>query len=364
MAPDKRVRIIVDEKRYIRTPEERLSRHLFVRSVGHSENMSSRSVLRTGVLWRSAISVTAAIALIAWVIIYHATLTRALVQISALPGPSWPAIMFAVGAVVASYCCSAVALSAAAGKPLPFARTLLVQFAAAAANRVTPGGVGGMAVNARYLRAQELSPGTVGAALSLSAMAHIAIASIGVFVMGPTVTKLPIVHSLLAARVHGLPVIAPVIVVVLLSMSGLVRAGRSRLRANGRVLSAVRDGLRALSTAIRQPKRLALLLAATAAVKATNMLALLAATWAFDGDIADWRIAVVYLVGVPIAEAIPTPGGVGAVDAVLVVSLVRVGSSTAGAVIAAVIVFRLLTFWAPILPGIISASLLRRQHAL
>jgi putative heme transporter len=326
--------------------------------------MPSRSVPRTGVPWRSAISVTAGIALIAWVIVYHATLTRVLVQVSALPGPSWPAIMIAVGAVVASYCCSAVALSAAAGRPLPFGRTLLVQFAAAAANRVTPGGVGGMAVNARYLRAQELSSGTVGTALSLSAMAHIAVASIGVFVMGPTVTKLPIVHSLLAARVHGLPVIAPVIVVVPLSIAGLVRAARRRVRADGRVLSAVLDARRALSTAIRQPKRLALLLAATAAVKATNLLALLAATWAFDGDIADWRIAVVYLVGVPIAEAVPTPGGVGAVDAVLVASLARVGSSTAGAVIAAVIVFRLLTFWAPILPGIISASLLQRQHAL
>jgi uncharacterized protein (TIRG00374 family) len=346
------------------TAGECLSRHPFVRSVQHSGSMSSRSVPRTGVPWRSAISVTAGIALISWVIFYHGTLTRLLVQVSALPGPSWPPIMIAVGAVVASYCCSAVALSAAAGKPLPFGRTLLVQFAAAAANRVTPGGVGGMAVNARYLRAQELSPGTVGAALSLSAMAHIAIASIGVFAMGPTVTKLPMVHSLLAARVHGLPVIALVIVVVLLSMSGLARAARSRLRADGRLLSAVSDARRALSTAIRQPNRLGLLLAATAAVKATNLLALLAATWAFDGDIADWRIAVVYLVGVPIAEAVPAPGGVGAVDAVLIASLARVGSSTAGAVIAAVVVFRLLTFWAPILPGIISARLLQRQHAL
>ena len=115
---------------------------------------------------------------------------------------------------------------------------------------------------------------------------------------------------------------------------------------------------------MRNPKRLALLLAATAGVKATNLLALLAATWAFDGDIADWRIAVVYLVGVPIAEAIPTPGGIGGVDAVLVAGLAHFGTSTAGAVVAAVIVFRLLTFWAPIVPGVISAGLLRRQHAL
>jgi uncharacterized protein (TIRG00374 family) len=342
----------------------RLSRHPFVRSIGHSGSMSSPAAPGRGLAWRSAISGTAFIALIVWVIAYHATLTGALAQLSTLPGPSWSAILIAVGAVVASYCCSAVALSAAAGRRLPFGRTLLVQFAAAAANRVTPGGVGGMAVNARFLRTQELSSGTVGAALSLSAMAHIGIATIGVLVMGPTITKLPMAHSLLTARVYGLPVIVPALLAVLLVVWWLAQAARSRLRADGRLSVAVRDARSALSSASRQPKRLALLFAATAGVKATNLLALLAATWAFDGDVADWRLAVVYLVGVPVAEAIPTPGGIGAVDAVLVASLARVGSSTAGAVIAAVIVFRLLTFWAPIVPGVISAGLLRHQHAL
>ena len=241
---------------------------------------------------------------------------------------------------------------------------MLVQFAAATANRVTPGGVGGTAVNARYLRTQSLSPGAVGAALSLSAVAHIGIAAIGVLAVGSTMTKLPIGQSLLTARIHGLPVIAAVMGALLVLMWLVVRVARSRLHHDGRVSAALRDAKSALSTAMRQPRRLALLLAATAGVKATNLLALLAATWAFDGDIADWRIAVVYLVGVPVAEAIPTPGGIGGVDAVLVAGLARVGTPTASAVIAAVIVFRLLTFWAPIVPGMVSASLLRRQHAL
>jgi uncharacterized membrane protein YbhN (UPF0104 family) len=326
--------------------------------------MSSPAAHGHGLGWRAAISGTALLALIVWVIAYHASMTQAVAQLSALPGPSWPAILIAAGAVVASYCCSAVALSAAAGRRLPVGRTILVQFAAAAANRVTPGGVGGTAVNARYLRTQSLSPGAVGAALSLSAIAHVGIAAIGVLAVGMTITKLPIGQSLLTARIHGLPVIVPVLVAVLLMMWLLVRAARRRLYDDGRMSAAFHDAKSALSTATHQPKRLALLLAATAGVKATNLLALLAATWAFDGDIADWRIAVVFLVGVPVAEAIPTPGGIGGVDAVLVAGLAHVGTSTAGAVIAAVIVFRLLTFWAPIVPGMISAGLLRRQHAL
>ena len=150
--------------------------------------------------------------------------------------------------------------------------------------------------------------------------------------------------------------IVPVLVAVPLLVWRIARAAQSRLRADSRVAVGIRDARIALSSASRQPKRLALLLAATAGVKATNLLALLAATWAFDGDLADWRVAVVYLVGVPVAEAIPTPGGIGGVDAVLVAGLARIGTSPAGAVIAAVIVFRLLTFWAPIVPGMISAA--------
>ena len=317
--------------------------------------------------WRVVILGTAFVALMVWVITYHATLGNAIAQLTTLPGPSWSAILIALGAVVASYCCSAVALSAAAGRRLPLGRTLLAQFAAAAANRLTPGGVGGMAVNARYLRTQKLSPGTVGAALSLSALAHIAIASIGALAMAPTLSRLPIAHSLLASRIYGLPMIVPVLVAVPLLgwwIARATRAARGQLRVDSRVAVGIRDARIALSSASRQPKRLALLLAATAGVKATNLLALLAATWAFDGDLANWRVAVVYLVGVPIAEAIPTPGGIGGVDAVLVAGLARIGTSPAGAVIAAVIVFRLLTFWAPIVPGMISAGFLRRQHAL
>src|SRR5665213_3577364 len=184
-----------------------LSRHPFVRSDVQSGSMSSPALPRGGFSWRAAISSAALSALVAWVIAYHATLGRMFAQLATLPGPSWWAIVIAVAAVAASYCCSALALSVAAGRRLPFGRTLLVQFAAAAANRVTPGGVGGMAVNARYLRTRELSSGTVGAALSLSTMAHIGIATIGVLAVGPRITKLPLAHSLLTARLHGVPVI-------------------------------------------------------------------------------------------------------------------------------------------------------------
>ena len=107
----------------------------------------------------------------------------------------------------------------------------------------------------------------------------------------------------------------------------------------------------------------ALLILLAVAVKAANVFALLAALWAFHGDVATWHVAVVYLVGVTTAEAIPVPAGIGTVDAALLAGLVGAGA-TAGATLAAVIMFRLLTFWAPFVPGVIASAVLRRRMAI
>ncbi|KAB2362930.1 hypothetical protein F9B16_44005, partial [Actinomadura montaniterrae] len=52
---------------------------------------------------------------------------------------------------VLHYVFAAIALRGASGRTLPLRETTLAQFTAAAANRVTPGGVGAAAVNTRYL---------------------------------------------------------------------------------------------------------------------------------------------------------------------------------------------------------------------
>ena len=88
---------------------------------------------------------------------------------------------------------------------------------------------------------------------------------------------------------------------------------------------------------VAHPARLALLIACTAAAKASNLLALYAALWAFGGDVATWRVAVVYLVGATAAEIVPTPAGLGTVDAALIAGLVTTGVG-GGATLAAVIV--------------------------
>ena len=80
------------------------------------------------------------------------------------------------------------------------------------------------------------------------------------------------------------------------------------------------------------------------------LFALYAAVRAFGGTTPLAAVGAVYLAGSAIGQAAPTPGGLGAVEAVLIAGLVSVGLDKEIAV-PAVLLFRLCTFWIPILPG-------------
>ena len=72
------------------------------------------------------------------------------------------------------------------------------------------------------------------------------------------------------------------------------------------------------------------------------------------------QVGAVYLGSSVIAAAAPTPGGLGAMEAALVAGFTAVGMDPAIAV-AAVLSYRLATFWLPILPGWLSFRHLDRR---
>ncbi len=74
-------------------------------------------------------------------------------------------------------------------------------------------------------------------------------------------------------------------------------------------------------------------------------------------------IAVVYLAGNAAGSFIPTPGGIGAVETALSIALAGAGMPTAQA-ITAVLLFRTVTFWLPVLAGWVSLHYLQRRDVL
>ena len=74
-------------------------------------------------------------------------------------------------------------------------------------------------------------------------------------------------------------------------------------------------------------------------------------------------VALVSLTAGAVATAAPTPGGVGVVEAVLLASLTGIGVPS-GPALAAVLLYRVATFWLPILPGFLSFRVLTRRAVL
>ena len=297
-------------------------------------------------------------------------------QLGDLPAPEWGWIVVLVAAISVSYLFSALSLSLAAGRRLPLGRNVLVQFAAAAANRVTPANAGGLVINTRFLLRQGLSVGEAGAAVMVRGLAYVVVAIACVAALGPSVAVSfgARVVSAITDTDTGWPAVAGLAAALLLvaglrlwQRRGLVAARFMRSRLAQRVVPQARaafdDAGRTTRQLARSPIRSGLLILLAAAVKAANVFALLAALWAFHGDVGTWRVVVVYLVGVTTAQAIPVPAGLGTVDTALLAGLVGAGA-TAGATLAAVIAFRLLTFWAPVLPGVIASGVLRRRMAI
>jgi uncharacterized protein (TIRG00374 family) len=74
-------------------------------------------------------------------------------------------------------------------------------------------------------------------------------------------------------------------------------------------------------------------------------------------------VAFIYLAGATLGSLAPTPGGLGAVEAVLVAALTA-GGLSAGTAISVTLLYRLATFWLPVIPGWLSFNYLTRIKSL
>src|SRR5207237_4169735 len=125
-------------------------------------------------------------------------------------------------------------------------------------------------------------------------------------------------------------------------------AGRRVLRA--RVSPTLGQVLPRLLDVAQQPVKLARGIGGALLLSLSYILCLAACVGAFSRSVPVASIAVVYLTGSAIGSIMPTPGGLGAVEAALTAGLTAAGVPGAVAV-SSVLVFRLVTFWLSVLFG-------------
>jgi glycosyltransferase 2 family protein len=277
-------------------------------------------------------------------------------SIEAVTSANWGWLAGAVVLSGATYVFSAIGMDGGVEARLPLVPTVHAQLASSFVNRVTPANVGGMALNVRYMQKAGVEPAAAVTGMGLNVIAG-GIVHIGLLFL----------FLAWAGRSEGSGFSIPssskllVAIAVVLALVGLLLATRwGRRFFRTKVLRFVKDSLSSMAALTRSPGRLLALFGGSVGVTLAYAAALACAIAAFDGGVSFAQVGAVYLGSSVIAAAAPTPGGLGAMEAALVAGFTAIGMDSAIAV-AAVLSYRLATFWLPILPGWLSFRHLDRR---
>lgn len=303
-----------------------------------------------------ALFVVATIALSAWFLIPQlADVDDIWAQVETA-SPKWG--IAAVAFSLLTYAAATVSLLGAIPLKLRFGPALAAQLASSFANRVTPAKVGGVATNIRYFQRNG-----VPTAVSITAVGLNAIVGLVVHV------ALTLTFLLLASndQESSLPIPSPEVVGIGFAVAVSVILVSTALPSTRRLLTThvvpqLRAGWHSMQTIGHSPGRLIALIAGSTAITLAYLGAMAASLQAFGSTASFPLVALLFLTGSAVANAAPTPGGLGAAEAALIAALSAVES--AEIVIPAVFLYRLVTFWLPILPGWIALTWLRSTDRL
>ncbi|GHJ35982.1 lysylphosphatidylglycerol synthase transmembrane domain-containing protein [Streptomyces sp. TS71-3] len=244
---------------------------------------------------------------------------------------------------------------------LPSGLLYATQFAAGAANHLLPGGLGAHAVTLRFLnrRGIPLKRGT---------------ASIALYSLVKAVSTSVVTTTFLALSLHSVPygVLLPDHPGTMLAWGGAA-VGAAAVAAGlllafvGRLRRLVTDFLRSAFTDVRRlhtrPARVLALWGGALAFPLLQASVVASVAASLHLPLPWLDVVLAYLVANVVGGAVPSPGGLGSVDAALVLTLTIFGAPAPLAA-ATVIGFRVLTVWLPLLPGALTLTALVRNKVL
>lgn len=279
--------------------------------------------------------------------------------VSQVKDAKWSLLIPILLASAGTYLAATMSTLGSVPNRLPIGPTGAAQVASSFASKVAPAGLGGMALNLRYMQRQGVDTTVATSSIGLNAGAgvvcHVATAGLFLVWAGRDAfgrLELPSPRAL----VVGIAVVALITVIALLVPSTRKLVIEKLIPILGKAIAGLQDVL-------TTPGKVALLLGGSVLITLSYVVAFNFSARAFDIDLRFAAIGAVYLIGSAVATAAPTPGGLGAAEAALIGGLIAIGVDKQHAV-PAVFLFRLATFWIPILPGYIAFAWLRRTERL
>lgn len=270
--------------------------------------------------------------------------------------PWWMAVAFGLG--LATFVGGALAMVAFAPVRLGLWRTTLTQAAAAFVSLMAPAGIGPAALNLRLLTRR-------GVRYAL------AVASVGLVQLSQLIVTIVflVVLSLVSGQESALQQLPSTTVLVALGLALAVLAATLlvpavRSWAARRLVPVWRQTWPRFVQLLSEPRRFAVAAFGNAVVMLGYVGAFYACLAAFGREMSLIDLAIIYLVGNAAGAAVPTPGGLGAVEFALVGGLTATGGVPLGIATSVVVLFRALTFWGRLPVGWLAMRSLQRSGEL
>ncbi len=260
---------------------------------------------------------------------------------------NWAAVPLLLALVLTVNAGGALSMMGSLIVDLPFLRTNQIMFAQGFLNRFTPANAGGMALRARYLQREgvELNVGAAAVGLTSAASGILQAILIVVFlVWGGASDQLSRFQFPATTRT------LVVVVAVAAAIGGVILSSWGRRVVVPWLSRTLGPALASFAELARRPRKLGQLFGGAALAKLATIAAFALCVSAMGVNMDFARIGALYMVANTVGAAVPTPGGVGGIEAALTAALISAGvdAPTAGAI---VLIFRLFTFWLPTLPG-------------
>jgi len=256
-------------------------------------------------------------------------------------------VLLSIALMGLTFCLAAAMYGLLALHPLKYFQTLLVEVAAAFVGRLLPAGLGGLGLNGVYLFRRRH---TAADATVVTSVNNVIGVGMHVLLLGLVITFNPRMIGLFTAhsRVKNMGSLMVVVIILVL----LVPAIRTRLKL------LVRNVLASL-----RKERLGRVLTAgllSGLLTLSYTLILFCVSRSLGLSLSLLQIFIVFSIGMFVGTVTPAPGGLVGTEAGLYSALLGFGARDSSAV-ATVVIFRLVTYWLPLVPGVFALGVARSK---
>lgn len=269
----------------------------------------------------------------------------------------WHWALASLGAAFGTFAGASLVLTGSVPSRLHFPRTFITQLAVAFTSLLAPAAIGNLALNTRYLQRSGVPPAAAGASVGLAQVFQFTsyaslLALSGVIAGTGSQTSFQPPAELVTAL--------PIVLVVLVALLAIPRVRRFLTE---RIVPQLRSVVPQVLGVFQRPRKLAELFGGALLLDTCFVASLYFAVRAFGVEPPIAAVAVVYFAGAIIGSAVPTPGGLGGIEAAMSAGLIAVGVPS-GIAVSSVLLYRLCTYWAPIPFGYLSLQHLTKTDAI